>query len=204
MSDLAAVPRLPAARASAWRRALADPRAALGSARAVARARIDLRACDAVGARPRLYGRCLVQNWGTIEIGDRLLMYGHTVRCELNAHAGGRLRIGEGVFINYGCSISAHTGVTIGDRALIGQYAVILDCDYHGEGGGPGHGRSQPIVVGEGAWLGARVIVLKGVRIGAGAVVGAGSVVTRDVPDGMFAAGAPARVLGPVPAQPTP
>lgn len=148
-----------------------------------------------MGARPRLYGRCAVNNWGSIEIGDRLLMYGDTVRGELNAHAGGRLRIGDGVFINYGCSISAHQEVSIGDGALIGQYAIILDCDYHGEGGAGGHGRPAPIVIGPGAWLAARVTVLKGVEIGAGAVVGAGSVVTHDVPPRTFAAGSPARVV---------
>jgi len=177
--------------AKSWR----DPAWPLRTGRALARAGWDLRACDAVGARPRLFGRCLVANDGRIVVGDRLLMYGATVRCELVAHAGGELEIGDGVFINYGSSISAHRSVRLGDRCLIGQYAIIMDCDYHAAGDPESHGEPRPVVIGPGAWLGARVTVLKGVTIGAGAVIAAGSVVVRDVPDGALAAGVPARVL---------
>ncbi len=176
--------------------AAADPGWAIGSARAVLRARYDLRRCSSVGAGARLFGRCTVRNWGTISVGDRLLMYGAPVRCDLNAHAGGILEIGDGVFINYGTSISAHVGVSIGDGTLIGQYAIILDCDYHDPSGSPdGHGAPRPVVIGEGAWLGARVTVLKGAVIGARAVIGAGSVVTGNIPPGSFAAGVPAGVI---------
>jgi maltose O-acetyltransferase len=54
---------------------------------------------------------------------------------------------------------------------------------------------SAPIVLEEGVWLGVRVIVLRGVTIGAGSVVGAGSIVVRDVPPRSLAAGAPAKVI---------
>ncbi len=162
------------------------------------RARFDLRACDEVGARPRLLGRCAVVNRGRIVIGDRLLMYGATVRCELAAHAGGVLEIGHGVFINYGTSISAHRSVRIGDGCLLGQYAIVMDCDYHSPGDRDDHGEARPVVIGPGAWLGARVTVLKGVTVGAGSVVAAGSVVVSDIPAGMVAAGVPARVIRPV------
>ena len=60
-------------------------------------------------------------NYGTIEIGERLLMLGDPVRCDLNSHGGGRLEIGDRVFINYGCSISAHSLVQIGSDCLIGH-----------------------------------------------------------------------------------
>jgi maltose O-acetyltransferase len=122
-------------------------------------------------------------------------MHGGTVRCELTAHEGGRLEIGDQVFVNYGTSISAHTLVTIGDGCLIGQYTIIMDCDYHSLDGSDDHGESKPIVIEAGVWLGARTIVLKGVRIGRGSVIAAGSVVTRDIPPGVVAAGAPARVI---------
>jgi len=134
-------------------------------------------------------------NWGTIEIGERLLMYGDPVRCDLNAHAGGRLEIGEGVFFNFGCSVSAHTLVQVGSRCRIGQYAIILDCDYHELNGSDGHGPARPIIIGDGVWMGARVTVLKGVTIGEGAVIGAGSVVTRSIPARVLAAGVPAAVI---------
>jgi acetyltransferase-like isoleucine patch superfamily enzyme len=159
------------------------------------RARYDLRACDRLGPRARLFGRCQVWNSGTVEIGERLLMYGDPVRCDVNAHADGRLEIGDGVFVNFGCSISAHTLVRIGNRCRIGQYAIILDCDYHERDGSEGHGHPRPISIGERVWMGARVTVLKGVSVGDGAVIGAGSVVTRDIPPGVLAAGVPACVV---------
>ena len=180
---------------SRLRQAAADPLWAARQALAVARARRDLRACSRLGPRARLFGRCRVTNHGTIEIGERLLMYGDPVRCDLDAHEGGRLEIGSGVFLNYGCSISAHTAVRIGDRCLIGQYAIIMDCDHHDPDGSEGHGSPRPIVIEDHVWMGARVTVLKGVTIGARSVIGAGSVVTHDIPPGVLAAGLPARVI---------
>jgi maltose O-acetyltransferase len=174
---------------------LRHPGALLAVAMAVARARFAFRRCQQVGARVRLYGRCWVSNAGTMMIGDRLLMYGGTVRCELSTHSGGRLEIGRGVFINYGASISAHTLVRIGDGCQIGQYAIILDCDYHRAGELGAHEAGAPVVLEDGVWLAARVTVLKGVTIGAHAVIGAGSVVTEDIPPRVLAAGVPARVI---------
>jgi len=121
-----------------------------------------------------------------------------TAPCELTTHDGGRLEIGDRVFVNYGASISAHRLVLIGNDCKIGQHAIILDCDYHDidsplhDGG---HGVARPVVLEEGVWLGARVTVLKGVTIGKSSVIAAGSVVTRDVPGGVLAAGVPARVV---------
>jgi acetyltransferase-like isoleucine patch superfamily enzyme len=181
------------------RGALANPRGSLLNARALMRARLDLAACGRLGVKPRLYGRCWVEGGAGIEIGDRLHMIGRTVRCELATHASGRLRIGDGVFINYGSSISAHLLVEIGSGSAIGQYAILLDCDYHTPGLiGEGHGPPAPIVIGENVWLGARVTVLKGVTIGRGSVIAAGSVVTGSVPAGVIAGGVPARVIRPV------
>jgi len=177
------------------RQAGEEPTWPLRQAMALTRARIAFRRCQQVGRRPRLFGRCKVINYSRITIGDRLLMHGDTVRCELGAHGGGSLEIGHGVFINYGSSISAHQRVQIGDGSLIGQYAIIMDCDYHEPGGGSGHGDARPIEIGRGVWIGARVTILKGVSIGDGAVIGAGSVVTSDIPARVLAAGVPARVL---------
>ena len=159
------------------------------------RAHLDLRRCQQLGARPRLYGRCAVHNEGHITIGDRLLMYGATVRCELDAHEGGRIEIGDRVFINYGTSISAHRLVRIGDGSMLGQYTIVMDCDHHSLDGDEDHGPVEPVLIGAGVWIGARCTILKGVRIGDGAVVAAGSVVTRDVPARSVVGGVPARVL---------
>jgi acetyltransferase-like isoleucine patch superfamily enzyme len=171
------------------------PRWALAILAAVGRARVSLRRCDSVGARPRLYGRCSVHNAGEIHIGSRFLMTARTVRGEMVAHPGGRIEIGERVYVNYGCSISAHRLVRIGDRCLIGQYALIMDSDYHSAHDHTSLGEVRPVVIGDRVWIGARAIVLKGVTIGDGACVAAGSVVTGDVPAGATVAGVPARVV---------
>jgi maltose O-acetyltransferase len=178
-----------------WRRLArlqSDPIRALGALVAILRAKLAFRRCQRLGSKARLYGRCKVENWGSITIGQKLLMFGGTVRGEMVAYRGGRIEIGDKVFINYGCSISAHNLVRIGDEALIGQYAILIDCDYHTPGRLSSPGEALPIVIGSRAWLGARVIVLKGVTIGEGAVVAAGSVVTKDVPAWTVVAGVPA------------
>lgn len=200
MSD-EAVPREGASALAArfTQRVLSDPRGTLQDAGAYLRARMDLASCSRLGARPRLYGRCDVYGGEGIEIGDRLHMVGRLVRCELATHAGGKLQIDERVFINYGTAISAHTRVQIGAGCAIGQYALILDCDFHTPGlADEGHGEPKPIVIEENVWLAARVTVLKGVTIGRGTVVAAGSVVSRSLPAGVIAGGMPAKVIRPI------
>ena len=103
-----------------------------------------------------------------------------------------------------GCGVSGATlvcvnGIHIGRHTLIGADTLILDNDMHyprsgaswgSTWGNPGQGK--PIHIGEGCFIGARAIILKGVTIGPGAVVAAGAVVTRDVPSGCLAIGNPA------------
>lgn len=181
-----------------WREALRDPPEAYSVLRALARARIAFRNCHTVGTRARLYGGCLVAGGERIQLGERVLVFGSTVRCELSTHAEGRLLLGDRVFLNYGSSISAHSLVRVGDDCKVGQYSTVMDCDWH-ELENPthdgGHGQPRPVVLEAGVWLGVRVTVLKGVTIGRGSVIGAGSVVAGDIPEGVVAAGVPARVL---------
>ena len=101
--------------------------------------------------------------------------------------------MGSNVFLNQGVRIACTTEVTIGDNVLIGDETVILDNDYHGVAGSPA--KASPVCIEPDVWLGTRVIVLRGVTIGQGSVVGAGSVVTRSIPPSVFAAGVPARVI---------
>jgi maltose O-acetyltransferase len=158
-------------------------------------ARRHLFHCNRLPLTVRLRGRARVENAGRIEIGDRVLIDGRTVLVELVAHEGGVLAIGPSTYINYGVSISAHDRVSIGRDCQIGNYTLIMDNDYHDMNDHLQLGESRPIVIEDGVWLGARVTVLKGVRIGAGSVVGAGAVVTKDIPPRSFAAGVPAKVV---------
>ena len=96
---------------------------------------------------------------------------------------------------NLHCDVGAP--IHIGDRVRIGHDVSLLTVDHHI---GPdemraGERKYGPIEIGDGAWLASRVVVLPGVRIGMGAIVAAGSVVTRDVPDNTLVAGVPARVI---------
>lgn len=104
-------------------------------------------------------------------------------------------RIGDGVFMNFGCTILDTTIVEIGDLTQIGPNVQILAADHPRD---PAHRRamlefSRPVKIGRNVWIGAGALILPGVTIGDDAIVGAGSVVTRDVPAGATVVGNPAR-----------
>ncbi|NJO82708.1 MAG: acyltransferase [Blastochloris sp.] len=168
-----------------------------GSATAVLRARWYLRHTNHVGKRVRAWGRLHVMALGNLWIGDRVQLVGTITPIELAAGPDSSLQIGEQVFINYGCSIAALERVDIGPRCNIGTYVNIMDNNFHHLE--PERRNERPasaaVTLEENVWLGARVIVLPGVRIGAGSVVAAGSIVNRDIPPRSLAAGVPARVI---------
>lgn len=111
----------------------------------------------------------------------------------------GRLLMGDKVFINHFTIIDCHHYIDIGNRVLIGPHCYISDFDHGMAPNRPvaeqAEGKAAPVRIGNGVWLGAGVIVLKGVTVGEDAVVGAGSVVTRDVPAKAIVKGCPARLL---------
>jgi maltose O-acetyltransferase len=174
------------------RRVLRDREALRG----VLNARWRLRGVTRLPLSVRLTGRARIENpgrRGRIDLGERVNVIGRVTPTEIAVHPGGRITIGDGTFVNYGVSISAHDSVTIGADCQIGQYAIIQDNDYHDLIDKRVLPPSRPVVIEDRVWIGARVIVLRGVRIGHDAVVGAGSVVTRDVPPWTVVAGVPAR-----------
>lgn len=106
------------------------------------------------------------------------------------------LVLGERVVIGVNVTLGAHSTITLGDHARISKDVVIETAGLDFSTGQPPYRHvSAPITIGAGAWIGTRSIILGGVTIGRHAVVAAGSVVTRDVPDGAVAAGVPARVI---------
>jgi acetyltransferase-like isoleucine patch superfamily enzyme len=115
---------------------------------------------------------------------------------------GERIEIGAGAQIGARCHLWAGntTGrVVIGPDALFGPEVFLTASNYRFDRPGPVH--EQPtqeayVVVGRDVWLGARVMVTAGVTIGDGCIVGAGAIVTRDLPPYRIAVGAPARVVG--------
>ncbi|HEY3493280.1 MAG TPA: acyltransferase [Polyangiaceae bacterium] len=176
---------------------VADVRKHWHNAQAVLGARWQLREAESLGPRVRLWGRAAVTIDGRLLIGDRVRLMSTVVPLELRVGAGALLEIGERTFINYGCSIGATLSIRIGANSSIGTYCTLIDNDFHCIE--PERRQEQPpsapIVLEENVWLGTRVVVLRGVRIGQGSVIGAGSVVAKDIPPRTVAAGVPAKVI---------
>lgn len=118
-----------------------------------------------------------------------------TVFPPFQADFGKNIRIGERVFINSGCRFQDQGGIVIGDDCLIGHNVVLATLNHALDPAHRGDMHPAPVVIGSNVWLGANVTVLPGVTIGDDAVVGAASVVTRDVPVGAVVVGSPARVV---------
>jgi maltose O-acetyltransferase len=114
-------------------------------------------------------------------------------RCEL----GFQTYIGDRVFANFGLVCLDTAPVTIGDDSQLGPGVQLLTPNHPLEAG-PRRERwesAEPITIGRNVWLGGAVVVCPGVTIGDDTVVGAGAVVTRDLPAGVLAVGSPARVV---------
>jgi len=122
-------------------------------------------------------------------------------RCVLATwEPGAVIEIGDDVGMS-GATVCAQTHIRIGSRVMIGAGATIVDTDFHPLAAArrrerPTAGRAQPIEIADDCFIGMRAIVLKGSRIGRGAVVGAGCVVAGEVAAGAVVAGNPARVIG--------
>lgn len=140
------------------------------------------------GKRPRFVAD------GTTEVGSRFKADGLDDRIALGALPGGRLVIGDDVYINGGVVAVAATTIEIGDHTRIGDHSALLDTNVHEvEQGAPVE--RGPIRIGRNVWIARNVTVLPNVEIGDHSVVAAGSVVTRSIPPRTLAAGVPARPL---------
>ena len=110
-----------------------------------------------------------------------------------------KIRIDQGTYLNRYTMIDAHFAISIGRNCMIGPYCYITDAN-HGRATGAlvkeQKMEPQPVVIEDDVWLGAGVVVLPGVRLGRGCVIGAGAVVTHDVPAEAVFAGVPAARIG--------
>ncbi len=122
---------------------------------------------------------------------------GTVLRPPFHCDYGYQIRIGTRTFINYGLMALDVATITIGDDVQIGPNVQLLTPTHPID---PERRRAkweaaEPITIGDNVWLGGGVIVLPGVTIGADTVVGAGAVVSRDLPERVVAVGNPARVI---------
>lgn len=110
---------------------------------------------------------------------------------------GFNIRVGQNFYANHNCVILDAAPVSFGDSVFIAPNCVFstaghaIDSEFRTEG----YEIALPITVGDRVWIGASVTVLPGVTIGDDCIIGAGSVVNRDIPSGVIAAGNPARVI---------
>jgi acetyltransferase-like isoleucine patch superfamily enzyme len=145
-----------------------------------------------------LPGAKFVTNHGEIALACDVRISERTI---LTATGDGRgpalISVGARTIIRQDCKIDATTAVTIGADCQISWGVQILDTDYHTVDYTPSKTstKSAPVAIGDRVWVGTGVIILKGVTVGDFAVIGAGSVVTRDVPAHTLVAGNPARAI---------
>ncbi|WP_424681178.1 sugar O-acetyltransferase [Frateuria sp. YIM B11624] len=125
------------------------------------------------------------------EVGD-----GAVIRPPFHCDYGFNIHLGPGVFLNFGCVILDVVEVRIGERTQIGPGVQILAADHPRDPARRATGLEfgRPVRIGRNVWIGAGALILPGVTVGDDAVIGAGSVVTRDVPAGATVVGNPARV----------
>jgi maltose O-acetyltransferase len=119
------------------------------------------------------------------------------IRPPFHVDYGTRIRIGARCFANFGLVALDVAAITIGDDVQLGPNVQLLT-PIHPLEAGPRRDKweaAKPITIGDNVWLGGGVIVCPGVTIGADTVVGAGAVVTKDLPAGVLALGNPARVV---------
>ena len=156
--------------------------------------RARLSGATTFGPHPLLRGKLCLEFGGTVTIGARFDADGRVVPVSIFVADGATLSIGDDFYMNAGTSIEVWHEVRIGSNCLFGPFASVIDDDRHEvEPGAILH--KGPTILGDNVWLGRSAAVMPGVTVGDGSVIGANSVVTRDIPPGSFAAGAPARVI---------
>ena len=166
-----------------------------------------LRSCKK-GSNFKIYGPILIKNKGAISIGKNWKVNSHKwanviggdQRTSIVVLRGGVLRIGDNVGMSNSAIFCAES-VTIDSNVMIGGSCKIWDTDFHALDSGtrevtPNGGyKTAPIHIKSNAFIGAFSIILKGVTIGERSIVGAGSVVTKSIPDGEIWAGNPAKFI---------
>jgi acetyltransferase-like isoleucine patch superfamily enzyme len=153
-----------------------------------------LRSCNSLGKMVSVNGKPVIGNSGEMIFGDEVRIWSTIVQAKLYTGRKGKLIVGKNSRLN-GVHIDARELVQIGENVRIAPYTIILDSDFHDVKDHFADGNSKPIIIEDDVWLATRCTILKGVRIGKGAVVATGAVVTKDVPPYCLAAGVPARVV---------
>jgi acetyltransferase-like isoleucine patch superfamily enzyme len=136
-----------------------------------------------------------IENAGRLEIGPGFSIVSSPVQAHIVVQRGATLLIGRGVSMAHGTGIACHSHIQIGDCTQIGAFTMLLDTDYHVPGNPTARAEPLPISIGHGVRIGSQVTILRGSRIGDGALIEAGTVVSGEIPAGARVAGVPARLV---------
>jgi acetyltransferase-like isoleucine patch superfamily enzyme len=161
----------------------------------LATAPVYLWAVNRVGRNVRTIGRPRIENYGTIEIGDGVVLRSALLPLELATNVGGRITIGAESFINYGTAIGAAGDLRIGERVNIAPFVTIFDTTYHDPYDRKRVPPAREVTICDDVFIGAKASIMPGVTIGEGAIVATGAVVTHDVRPFTIVAGVPAKVV---------
>ena len=160
-----------------------------------------------VGRRFKSDGNLNLYNRGTILLGDGVHLSSGWMANPVGGSQSSTFHVLKGAKLSIGnsCGISntvicCRSSITLEDGAALGGGTSLYDNDFHSLDAserisGLGDVKTVPIIIRRGAWVGGHCLILKGVTIGENSIIGAGSVVTRDIPANVIAAGVPARVL---------
>jgi acetyltransferase-like isoleucine patch superfamily enzyme len=163
--------------------------------------------CAHVGTGLRMEDLPYIDGTGRIVIGDHVTLDGRLSFVFGNRHDNRpEVVIGDHTYIGYGCSFTASSSIRVGKHCLLAGGVQVSDYDGHPidaalrRSGAPMPADSvRPVVIGDDVWIGSGVYILKGVHVGDRSIIGAGAVVTRDVPPDTVVAGNPARVVKQLP-----
>lgn len=112
-----------------------------------------------------------------------------------NTDSGKHITLGKNVFINSGCKFQDQGGITIGNNVLIGHNVVMATINHNENPYKRGDMILKPIFIEDNVWIGANATILQGVKIGKGAIVAAGAVVTKNVEPYTVVGGVPAKFI---------
>ena len=137
------------------------------------------------------YTNLSVNENGKLIVNNKQQIYANSY---ISVSKGATLEFYGNGYVNYGCNIDCFEHISIGKDTYISKQVYIRDSDNH-DIDYDGYRKSAPIKIGDHCWIGMNATILKGVTIGDGAIVAAGSLVNKDVPENCLVAGVPAKVI---------
>jgi acetyltransferase-like isoleucine patch superfamily enzyme len=157
---------------------------------------------SSIKSKPYAWGIWNIVVYGpNISLGKSVLIaaadgYKTTLTTIKKGNCEGKITIGDNVLVMNGVRLSSASEIRIGNGCMLANFCYIMDADWHDiHDRTSSPGKTAPVILEDGVWIGDSAIVCKGVTIGENSIIGAGSVVTKNIPANVVAAGNPAKVV---------